>query len=189
MRSVKYEFRGSEYVLAVTAAALFSIYDQFGTGDVLETTKCMDPSLDGWESCCHLAALLSRSRARSSGNTSTAQACRRSTRNISCAPHRRRTPSTCAARSARRFVSASRGRSPRTGTRRSTSCSLSGSGRTPKKKRIPRRDPGAVAGRGGALPQLERARGAAPLAGGVFRHDRRRLAAEAGRVPRLGGRR
>ena len=59
MRSVKYEFRGSEYVLAVTAAALFSIYDQFGTGDVLETTKCMDPSLDGWESCCHLAALLS----------------------------------------------------------------------------------------------------------------------------------
>ena len=48
MRSVKYEFRGSEYVLAVTAAALFSIYDQFGTGDVLETTKCMDPSLDGW---------------------------------------------------------------------------------------------------------------------------------------------
>ena len=59
MRSVKYEFRGGEYVLAVTAAALFSIYDQFGTGDVLETTKCMDPSLDGWESCCHLAALLS----------------------------------------------------------------------------------------------------------------------------------
>ena len=59
MRSVKYEFRGSEYVLAVTAAALFSIYDQFGTGDVLETTKCMDPSLNGWESCCHLAALLS----------------------------------------------------------------------------------------------------------------------------------
>lgn len=59
MRSVKYEFRGSDYVLAVTAAALFSIYDQFGTGDVLETTKCMDPSLDGWESCCHLAALLS----------------------------------------------------------------------------------------------------------------------------------
>ena len=59
MRSVKFTFRGSEYVLAVTAAALFAVYDQFGTGDVFEATRCMDPSLDGWESCCHLAALLS----------------------------------------------------------------------------------------------------------------------------------
>lgn len=59
MRSVTYEFRGSTYVLAVTAAALFAVYDQYGTGDVFETTHCMDPSLDGWESCCRLAALLS----------------------------------------------------------------------------------------------------------------------------------
>lgn len=59
MRSVKFTFRGSEYVLAVTAAALFAVYDQFGTGDVFEATGCMDPALDGWESCCRLAALLS----------------------------------------------------------------------------------------------------------------------------------
>ena len=43
-------------------------------------------------------------------------------------------------------------RGPRRGE--STSCSLSGSGRTPKKKRIPRRDPGTVAGRGGARLNL-----------------------------------
>lgn len=59
MRSVKFIYRGSEYVLAVTAAALFAVYDEFGTGDVFDTTKCMEPTLEGWGACCRLAALLS----------------------------------------------------------------------------------------------------------------------------------
>ena len=59
MRSVIFRFRGSDYILAVTAAALFSVYDQFGTGDVFDSTRCMEPTLDGWDACCHLAALLS----------------------------------------------------------------------------------------------------------------------------------
>lgn len=188
MRSVKYDFRGSEYVLAVTAAALFSIYDQFGTGDVFETTKCMDPSLDGWESCCHLAALLSEQGAaqreylhRAPVPTLDAEFLMRTASPTDAVNLRR------AIREAFRLGFAREIAEDR--DEEVNLVLLEREREDAEKKRIPRRDPGAVAGRGGALPQLERARGAAPLAGGVFRHARRRFAAEAGRIPRLGGRR
>ena len=59
MRSVKYTYRGESYTLAATAAALFTIYDKYGTGDIFEQTGCMEPTLDGWTACCDVAALLS----------------------------------------------------------------------------------------------------------------------------------
>ena len=59
MRSVKFKYRGQEYILAATACALFTIYDEYGTGDIFAQTGCMEPSAMGWETACRIAAMLS----------------------------------------------------------------------------------------------------------------------------------
>lgn len=59
MRSVKFNYRGHEYTLAATACALFTIYDEYGTGDIFAQTGCMEPSAIGWEAACRIAAMLS----------------------------------------------------------------------------------------------------------------------------------
>lgn len=59
MKHINFEFNGTTYALSFTAEALFTVYDKFGyTADILGTTKCMDPSVEGWKNLCWLAALM-----------------------------------------------------------------------------------------------------------------------------------
>jgi hypothetical protein len=59
MKHIDFEFNGTTYALSFTAEALFSVYDKFGyTSDILETTKVLEPCLEGWKNCCWLAALM-----------------------------------------------------------------------------------------------------------------------------------
>lgn len=59
MKHIDFEFNGNTYALSFTAEALFTVYDKFGyTSDILETTKCLEPTLEGWRNCCWLAALM-----------------------------------------------------------------------------------------------------------------------------------
>jgi hypothetical protein len=59
MKHIDFEFNGHTYALSFTAEALFTVYDKFGqTSNILETTKVLDPTLEGWKNCCWLAALM-----------------------------------------------------------------------------------------------------------------------------------
>lgn len=59
MKHIDFEFNGATYALSFTAEALFAVYDKFGyTSDILETTHCLEPTLEGWRNCCWLAALM-----------------------------------------------------------------------------------------------------------------------------------
>ena len=59
MKHIDFEFNGTTYALSFTAEALFAVYDKFGyTSDILETTKVLEPSVEGWKNCCWLAALM-----------------------------------------------------------------------------------------------------------------------------------
>ena len=59
MKHIDFEFNGTTYALSFTAEALFTVYDKFGvTSDILETTKVLEPTLEGWKNCCWLAALM-----------------------------------------------------------------------------------------------------------------------------------
>ena len=59
MKHIDFEFNGNTYALSFTAEALFAVYDKFGyTSDILETTKVLEPSVEGWKNCCWLAALM-----------------------------------------------------------------------------------------------------------------------------------
>ncbi|MBO7252510.1 MAG: hypothetical protein J6V25_07775, partial [Oscillospiraceae bacterium] len=59
MKHIDFEFNGTTYALSFTAEALFTVYDKFGfTSDSLETTKVLQPTLEGWKNCCWLAALM-----------------------------------------------------------------------------------------------------------------------------------
>jgi hypothetical protein len=59
MKHIDFEFNGTTYALSFTAEALFTVYDKFGyTSDILETTKALEPCLEGWKNCCWLAALM-----------------------------------------------------------------------------------------------------------------------------------
>lgn len=59
MRHIDFEFNGKTYALSFTAEALFAIYDKFGVGDsILELTKAMEPTEEGWKNCCWLLALM-----------------------------------------------------------------------------------------------------------------------------------
>lgn len=59
MKHIDFEFNGNTYALSFTAEALFTVYDKFGyTSDILETTGCLEPTLEGWRNCCWLAALM-----------------------------------------------------------------------------------------------------------------------------------
>lgn len=59
MKHIDFEFNGNTYALSFTAEALFTVYDRFGvTSDILDTTKVLEPSLEGWKNCCWLAALM-----------------------------------------------------------------------------------------------------------------------------------
>ena len=59
MKHIDFEFNGNTYALSFTAEALFTVYDKFGyTSDILETTHCLEPNLEGWRNCCWLAALM-----------------------------------------------------------------------------------------------------------------------------------
>lgn len=59
MKHIDFEFNGTTYALSFTAEALFTVYDQFGyTSDILKTTNCLEPTLEGWKNCCWLAALM-----------------------------------------------------------------------------------------------------------------------------------
>ena len=59
MKHIDFEFNGTTYALSFTAEALFTVYDKFGyTSDILKTTNCLEPTLEGWKNCCWLAALM-----------------------------------------------------------------------------------------------------------------------------------
>ena len=59
MKHIDFEFNGNTYALSFTAEALFTVYDKFGvTSDILDTTKVLEPSAEGWKNCCWLAALM-----------------------------------------------------------------------------------------------------------------------------------
>lgn len=59
MKHIDFEFNGQTYALSFTAEALFCAYDKFGvTDDILGTTKCLEPTAEGWRNCCWLAALM-----------------------------------------------------------------------------------------------------------------------------------
>lgn len=59
MKHIDFEFNGNTYALSFTAEALFAVYDKFGyTADILDTTKILEPTAEGWKNLCWLAALL-----------------------------------------------------------------------------------------------------------------------------------
>lgn len=59
MKHIDFEFNGTTYALSFTAEALFTVYDKFGyTADILDATKAMEPSVEGWKNLCWLAALM-----------------------------------------------------------------------------------------------------------------------------------
>ena len=58
MRHIDFEFNGNEYALSFTAEALFTVYDKFGVGNILENSKIMEPTPEGWTNCCWMLALL-----------------------------------------------------------------------------------------------------------------------------------
>lgn len=58
MKHTDFVFNNKIYALSFTAEALFTVYDKFGVGDILETTHCMEPTAEGWKNCCWLAALM-----------------------------------------------------------------------------------------------------------------------------------
>lgn len=58
MKHIDFAFNGKIYALSFTAEALFTIYDKFGTGDILESTQCLEPTAEGWKNCCWMAALM-----------------------------------------------------------------------------------------------------------------------------------
>lgn len=59
MKHIDFEFNNTTYALSFTAEALFTVYDKFGyTSDILKTTNCLEPTLEGWKNCCWLAALM-----------------------------------------------------------------------------------------------------------------------------------
>lgn len=59
MKHIDFEFNGKTYALSFTAEALFTVYDKFGvTADIFETTKVLEPTVEGWKNCCWLAALM-----------------------------------------------------------------------------------------------------------------------------------
>lgn len=59
MKHIDFEFNGETYALSFTAEALFTVYDKYGvTSDILGSTGCMEPTAEGWKSCCWIAALM-----------------------------------------------------------------------------------------------------------------------------------
>lgn len=59
MKHIDFEFNGRTYALSFTADALFTVYDKFGvTSNILETTHVLEPTSEGWQNCCWLAALM-----------------------------------------------------------------------------------------------------------------------------------
>ena len=59
MKFTPFEFNGTTYAFSFTAKALFDVYDKFGCGsDILESTKILKPTAEGWSNCCWLAALM-----------------------------------------------------------------------------------------------------------------------------------
>ena len=59
MKHIDFEFNGTTYALSFTAEALFTVYDKFGyTSNILESTKALEPTVEGWKNCCWLAALM-----------------------------------------------------------------------------------------------------------------------------------
>ena len=59
MKYTPFTFNGKTYAFSFTAKALFDVYDKFGCGsDILESTKCLKPTGEGWANCCWLAALM-----------------------------------------------------------------------------------------------------------------------------------
>ncbi len=59
MKFTTFDFNGNTYAFCFTAKALFDVYDKFGCGsDILESTKVLKPTAEGWANCCWLAALM-----------------------------------------------------------------------------------------------------------------------------------
>ena len=59
MKHIDFEFNGTTYALSFTAEALFTVYDKFGyTSNILDATKIMEPTQEGWKNLCWLAALM-----------------------------------------------------------------------------------------------------------------------------------
>lgn len=59
MKHTIFLYNGIEYQFSFTAKALFDVYDKFGcSSDILESTKVLKPTAEGWANCCWLAALM-----------------------------------------------------------------------------------------------------------------------------------
>ena len=59
MKHIDFEFNGTTYALSFTAEALFAVYDKFGyTSNILDATKIMEPTQEGWKNLCWMAALM-----------------------------------------------------------------------------------------------------------------------------------
>ena len=59
MKHIDFVFNGTTYALSFTAEALFAVYDKFGyTSDILDATKILEPTQEGWRNLCWLAALM-----------------------------------------------------------------------------------------------------------------------------------
>lgn len=59
MKHVDFEYNGRTLALSFTADALFRAYDRFGVcDDIIEQSRCFEPSAEGWQNCCWLAALM-----------------------------------------------------------------------------------------------------------------------------------
>lgn len=59
MKYIDFDFNGERYALSFTADALFAVYDKFGVrDDLLAATGVLEPTEEGWTSCCWLLALL-----------------------------------------------------------------------------------------------------------------------------------
>ena len=59
MKHIDMTLHGHTWPMALTAEALFCIYDRYGVvDDILGVTKALEPSAYGWRQCCWLCALL-----------------------------------------------------------------------------------------------------------------------------------
>lgn len=59
MKHIDFEFDGTTYALSFTAEALFTVYDKFGyTSNILDATKILEPTQEGWKNLCWMAALM-----------------------------------------------------------------------------------------------------------------------------------
>lgn len=56
-RLIEFEFNGRTLTAYCPAAAIYDIYEKFGTSDdIAEASHFLDPTRDGWDACCWILA-------------------------------------------------------------------------------------------------------------------------------------